>query len=323
MTVPTNAAAAGEASTQVYAADANAMLATDLARSLATETDAWRREVADRLARYRNRRKPRAPRYPSLMLLFDSPENWMGSVAISSPSGPESNPATDMTPRERTSLEPYLAKTQDAVEPSVASELSTNVIEFPRSAAIPIFHSNSLADPILEKPRIVEAPEVVPPPPALGGILIEAEQNESADRHGSDSPPAVASVLRRIAAAVIDGGIVLFALAAFGAIFLRFNPVPTPMPILSIAGVSFAILLWMAYEFSFLVCTGSTPGMRATRIRLVSFDGLPVDRRTRRWRVLASFLSGFSAGLGYLWCFLDQDSLGWHDRITRTHLRSV
>jgi hypothetical protein len=40
----------------------------------------------------------------------------------------------------------------------------------------------------------------------------------------------------------------------------------------------------------------------------------------RRWRVLASFLSAVSLGMGYVWVFLDEDSLCWHDRITRTHL---
>jgi hypothetical protein len=31
-------------------------------------------------------------------------------------------------------------------------------------------------------------------------------------------------------------------------------------------------------------------------------------------------LSGFSLALGYAWCFLDEDRLCWHDRITRTYM---
>jgi uncharacterized RDD family membrane protein YckC len=84
-----------------------------------------------------------------------------------------------------------------------------------------------------------------------------------------------------------------------------------------------AVLLWAAYEFLFVVYTGSTPGLRAARLRLAGFDGSPLNRRLRRWRVLASFLSAFSAGLGYLWCVLDQDGLCWHDRITGTHVQSA
>src|SRR5271163_462602 len=37
--------------------------------------DSWRVEVAARLERYRTRRKPRSPRYPSLLLPFDAPES--------------------------------------------------------------------------------------------------------------------------------------------------------------------------------------------------------------------------------------------------------
>jgi hypothetical protein len=27
-------------------------------------------------------------------------------------------------------------------------------------------------------------------------------------------------------------------------------------------------------------------------------------------------------GLGYLWALVDEDGVGWHDRISRTHVRA-
>src|SRR5208337_1504390 len=48
--------------------------------SVAPNPDSWRVEVAARLERYRTRRKPRTPRYPSLLLPFDAPESWSRSV---------------------------------------------------------------------------------------------------------------------------------------------------------------------------------------------------------------------------------------------------
>jgi uncharacterized RDD family membrane protein YckC len=118
------------------------------------------------------------------------------------------------------------------------------------------------------------------------------------------------------------------------AIFIWLNPSLNPMlntasdslrrSLLTLVGAlsMVAVLLSAAYEFLFAVYTGSTPGLRLARLRLAAFDGSPLNRRTRRWRVLASFLSALSAGLGYLWCVLDQDGLCWHDRITRTHVQS-
>ena len=79
-------------------------------------------------------------------------------------------------------------------------------------------------------------------------------------------------------------------------------------------------LFWAAYQFGMLVLTGSTPGLLLAKLQLNRFDGRPVPRSLRRWRVAAVLLSGFSFGLGYLWAFLDEDKLCWHDRITRTYM---
>jgi hypothetical protein len=55
-------------------------------------------------------------------------------------------------------------------------------------------------------------------------------------------------------------------------------------------------------------------------LELTRFDGSPANRRLRRWRVLASYVSAISLGMGYGWVFLDEDALCWHDRITHTYL---
>src|SRR5208283_4156283 len=92
----------------------------------------------------------------------------------------------------QTKEEPEALGTTDPAEARQASqpaqeqtlEPSAKVIAFPRSAAIPVFRASELADPVFDhdRPRIVEAPEILPPPPALGGMLIEPAQQESADR---------------------------------------------------------------------------------------------------------------------------------------------
>jgi uncharacterized RDD family membrane protein YckC len=296
------------------------------------DPEAWRDELAARLARYRTRRKPRPPRYPSLLLPFDSLENRPRLAApIAAPdfsdpvrlghnfSLPEFEPADEFARPA-----PPLSKDKSAPPPDSASEMSAKIIEFPRSAAIPAFHASILADPIFDRPRIVEAPEVLLPPPALGGILIEPAPSRLPDAADSRDPRIdSASVSRRLLAILVDGLILSVAFGGFTAIFLRLNPVRGPIPLLAGTAAGLGVLLWMAYQYSFVVYTGSTPGLRAVRLRLTTFNGTSVSLDLRRWRVLASFLSAFSAGLGYLWGFLDQDSLCWHDRITRTYLKHV
>jgi len=309
--------------------------------------DSWRVEVAARLERYRTRRKPRSPRYPSLLLPFDAPESWSRPASLTNSAAAATAPALDVrdfvsSAKEEPTpagvgrfAEPRQATERQTAEhytTEQAREQSAKVIEFPRSAAIPVFRSSELADPIFDRPRIVEAPEILPPPPALGGMLIEPAQPASADsRTGTDFQSASASIGQRALAAFVDGGVMMVALAFCATIFLHLNPslnpirgsVPGSLPTMAGALGAVAVLLAVAYEFLFVVYTGSTPGLRAARLRLAAFDGSPLNRRTRCWRVLASFLSAFSAGLGYLWCVLDQDGLCWHDRITRTHIQAA
>jgi uncharacterized RDD family membrane protein YckC len=204
----------------------------------------------------------------------------------------------------------------------IEQEQSAKIIEFPRSAAIPVFKKEELAEPVWDRPRIVEAPEVVPLPPAMGGILIEtASEKETPSRQPEDVPLHSASLGLRILAEMVDALILSVALAVFGTVFLRLNPERAPIPLVAGGLAIVAALLWAAYEFLFIVYTGSTPGLRAARLRLVRFDGSSLPRRLRRWRVLASFLSALSLGLGYFWSVLDEDGLCWHDRITRTHVQ--
>jgi hypothetical protein len=53
---------------------------------------------------------------------------------------------------------------------------------------------------------------------------------------------------------------------------------------------------------------------------LITFDGGPARRQARRGRSVAMALSTLSLGLGLVWALLDEDTLCWHDRITRTYV---
>jgi uncharacterized RDD family membrane protein YckC len=120
-----------------------------------------------------------------------------------------------------------------------------------------------------------------------------------------------------MAASMIDAALVLSAFAAFAYVFFRLNAELPPLG--KIAGLLIG-LLWSAYQYLLLVYSGTTPGLKLAKLELHRFDGSRVPLRIRRWRVLTSVLSGLSLGLGYAWCFLDEDRLCWHDRITRTYM---
>jgi hypothetical protein len=306
------------------------------------DSSTWRQELSARLDRYHSRRKPRPPRYPSLQLKFEQSATFSASDAAGdfsrlpsisnrtisnqalafdevpsvSPSNPEPAPSASteaFASHEETSFE---------VAPSTPTHASgAKIIEFPRSWTPPVAPLDQLAGPVVTTPRILEVPEVAPPPPALGGITIEpAAPAPIEKRPGIDIPLQSAPLERRISAAVIDSLIIATACALFAFIFWKLTAIRPPS--IQIAGVfgGLLALFWSAYQYLLIIYAGTTPGVLLARLELCRFDGSPAKRNLRRWRVLASFLSAASLGMGYLWVFLDEDSLCWHDRITHTYL---
>jgi uncharacterized RDD family membrane protein YckC len=118
----------------------------------------------------------------------------------------------------------------------------------------------------------------------------------------------------------VDGIVVLTACALFAYIFFRMAGAVALSLQLAETMVAVLAILWSGYQYLSVTYTGSTPGLRIARLQLSRFDGSPVPRRMRQWRVLASILSAVSLGLGFAWSYLDEDALCWHDRITRTYL---
>jgi uncharacterized RDD family membrane protein YckC len=290
------------------------------------DASAWRKEIADRVNKYR-RKSPREPRYPSLQLKFetwapmrapDPPPVSIQPVALESVAlKNETQLVTEVLPEPETIIHEPIVHAPDRPHLEVAS----NVIEFPRFTAEPPSHHDKLAEPVLDQLRILEAPEFAPAPPALGGIHIEqVEERPQERRPGFEVPLQSASIVRRTAAAIADAVIVGGSLAAFGYIFFRLSAPVLPLTQWIAVGAALAGVFWVAYQYSFLVHTGSTLGLRFAGLRIARFDGTAPSRALRRWRVLTSVLSAISLGLGYLWCFLDEDQLCWHDRITKTHL---
>ena len=277
-------------------------------------SSSWRDEVAARLNNYRARRTPRGPRYPSMRLKFGPANPPTVTLAHRRPVALESSMCTD--PVVTTAVP--MAYAAPAPAPM---ESSAKIIEFPHPSAASQRQFDELAEPVLDRPRILEAPELVPAPPALGGILLEAAVERADERRpGFEMPLQPAPMIRRLLAVTTDAVLVILAFTAFAYIFLKVTP--TVPPLTQAAGISAVLLglFWTGYQYLLLVHAGSTPGLQLAKLELSRFDGAPVPRRIRRWRVLASVLSGVSVGLGYAWCFLDEDRLCWHDRITRTYM---
>ena len=131
-----------------------------------------------------------------------------------------------------------------------------------------------------------------------------------------DAPVAVPA--HRAMAAAADASIVLMALAIFGIIFRLAGgafvlDAKTAPIFLAAAGcvVVFYRVLWC-------LANGDSAGQRWTHLRLVNFDGQRPTRTQRFYRLASALLSFLAAGIGLLWSLVDEETLTWHDHISKT-----
>ncbi len=128
----------------------------------------------------------------------------------------------------------------------------------------------------------------------------------------------VAIPAHRAMAAALDASIILMALGVFGVVFrlaggvFVLNAKTAPMFLGVAAGV---VIL---YRLLWCLANGDTVGQKWTRLRLVNFDGQTPTRAQRIYRTASGFLSLMAGGIGLLWSLVDEETLTWHDHISKT-----
>jgi uncharacterized RDD family membrane protein YckC len=316
---------------------------------------AWRTEISSRVRAHRRRRgyDPDA----SLELGLEAPVREE-VIAVRSRFSTESretisNSRTDCPERpadsasENEGSRPTPSRYQRIAMKRREAQMESGVlIEFPRPQTYDLF-PDALAEPLPAVPRILEAPEALASADAASDGFASACQSAYASIE-LDSPTAVAEELAepvaielplqvapvspRAVSAMIDAGLVCTATALFVVTVLLLAPFgpaesATQMSLVPAGrygialSLSLPVLFWAGYQYLFLVFAGVTPGMQMAQLELSNFEGCVPTRRTRAARAIALLLSCISLGMGFAWSLFDEDSLGWHDRITRTYLR--
>ena len=85
------------------------------------------------------------------------------------------------------------------------------------------------------------------------------------------------------------------------------------------ASLMVPVVFWAMYQYLFIVYGARTPGMAMTHLAFSTFQGTAPNLKQRRKRVLGMAVSCSSLMLGFVWAFFDEDTLCWHDRISRTY----
>jgi uncharacterized RDD family membrane protein YckC len=193
----------------------------------------------------------------------------------------------------------------------------------------------------VEATQISTAPTVESVAPEWSSILLAA-QPVSPVVEVPEAPfqpifsPQTAPFSLRLMAAMVDGCIITAAFLAFTAAFaLTVSKLPASQVTASQITASHIALqtaaigvggtlavLTLLYQLLFFTLSEATPGMRYARIALCTFSDDNPTRTAMRRRIFATILAACPLGIGFLWAWLDDDGLGWHDRISRMYQRS-
>jgi uncharacterized RDD family membrane protein YckC len=133
----------------------------------------------------------------------------------------------------------------------------------------------------------------------------------------------VASRSHRMLAAGLDFAMVLMAVGFF-LILLQLLPGEVRLTRQTMAAygvVTLTVLVF--YKLLWCLAGADPPGMRWTNLRLLNFDGRPPVRRERMIRLAGACLGVAALGLGILWPLVDEETLAWHDHMSKTFATPV
>jgi hypothetical protein len=246
---------------------------------------------------------------------------------------------------EHMALDEEIEFRQTAVfeEPAGPPEpLPANLIEFPRQLvaarrARPRFAEGPLREEHegssdaaqlrifeVEAAQIASAPVAEDAAPEWSSICLETPRAQTVvvDETPFALPPQAAPLNLRLMAATVDASILAAGFFSFvAAAAFTAGRLPTG-PTAAISAAGSLVLLFLLYRTLFFTLADATPGMRYARIALCTFSDENPTRSAMRRRTWALLLSACPLGMGFLWACLDDDRLGWHDRISRMYQRS-
>lgn len=131
-----------------------------------------------------------------------------------------------------------------------------------------------------------------------------------------DAP--VASPICRFMAGALDFSLIVVAAVIFVLTFHFLGGAVVWSKLTAMLGVAAMGAITLLYGLMWTIVGRESAGMRTMQLKLINFDGLPADGRSRALRLLGAILSFCSGGLGIIWALLDEESLTWHDHMSKT-----
>lgn len=154
-------------------------------------------------------------------------------------------------------------------------------------------------------------------------VLDTVQQEEAPDLTAGMQRRPAGPLGIRFAAGILDGFVLLVALAVFTLIFResggRLSARPLDLAVIAFAAASFLLL----YFALFTGLAFATPGQSALALQVRTLEGERPNSTDALWRAFGYLVSAAALMLGFVWAVFDGDRLAWHDHMSRTCLVTV
>ncbi|GAB6141058.1 RDD family protein [Methylosoma difficile] len=124
-------------------------------------------------------------------------------------------------------------------------------------------------------------------------------------------------MLRRLAAISYDLFLLLAVLFVATALILPFNRGEAFTPDQFFYPLYLFVVSFVFYGW-FWTHGGQTLGLRAWKLKVLTFDRQPISWGQALLRFVAALFSWLPLALGFVWILFDRNRRGWHDHFSKT-----
>jgi len=151
-------------------------------------------------------------------------------------------------------------------------------------------------------------------------IVVGSSEAISSLEEQSLETALMAPVVRRFLAGLSDATVLVLGVSLFGVIFWRSGGHLSPNPLNFVVLAVMGIMEVFAYFALFTALSASTPGLLWLGCEIRNLQGDCPTTRESCWRAFGVLVSLSAFMLGFIWAWVDSDSLTWHDRMSGTFI---
>ncbi len=153
-------------------------------------------------------------------------------------------------------------------------------------------------------------------------ILVGSPYERGPEEQAEPLAIIIAPIGRRFVAGMVDALVLVLGAALFGGIFwysmTQFcghnSLVPFNVAVLGLV----ALIFVFAYFAAFTAIAYATPGLLYQGCEIRNLQGEHPTLRESFWRAFGVLVSLAALMVGFIWAYVDSDSLTWHDRMSGT-----